>query len=235
MTLKVIGAGYGRTGTASLKVALETLLHAPCYHMSEVLGNAGHVDLWLDAAAGNPDRPDRPDWNAIFGNYVATVDFPASNYWQELANVYPNAKIVLSVRDAERWFASTQETIFSKTLQELQSGTKWGRMIKATIDDHLGGNCNDRKTVVAAFDAHIARIKNAFDSDRLLVFEAKDGWEPLCNFLGVPVPKEPYPHINSKEEFEAVFELLRSPIGARAMNGDGMNGGSAHTEFFESD
>jgi hypothetical protein len=229
MTLKVIGAGFGRTATASLKVALETLLHAPCYHMSEVLGNAGHIDLWLDAAADNPD------WNAIFGNYVATVDFPASNYWRELANVYPEAKIVLSVRDAERWFQSTQETIFSKALQELHSGTKWSRMIKATIDDHIGGDSNDRETVIAAFDAHVVGIQNAFDSDRLLVFEAKDGWEPLCNFLGVPVPEGLYPHINSKEEFGAVIELLRSPIGAQAMNGDGMDSGSAHEDFFETE
>jgi hypothetical protein len=228
MQLQVIGAGFGRTGTASLKLALETLLHAPCYHMSEVLGNAGHMDLWLDVAAGNPD------WNAIFGSYAATVDFPASNYWRELAEFYPEAKIVLSVRDAERWFQSTQETIFSKTLQQLHSGTKWGRMAKATVDDHVGGDINDRDAVVAAFNAHVASVKNAFDSDRLLVFEARDGWEPLCKLLDLPVPEEPYPHINSKEEFDAVFELLRSPIGARAMNGEGMESGSAHEDLFES-
>ena len=102
MTLKVIGAGFGRTGTASLKIALEKLLGAPCYHMSEVLGRAGHVDLWLDAAAG------KPDWDAIFDGYAATVDFPASNYWREIADYYPDAKIVLSLRDAERWALSTQ-------------------------------------------------------------------------------------------------------------------------------
>jgi len=229
MTLKIIGAGFGRTGTASLKVALETLLHAPCYHMSEVLGNAGHVDLWLDAAAGNPD------WDAIFSNYAATVDFPASTYWRELAAAYPKARIILSVRDAERWFQSTQETIFSKTLQDLHSGTKWNRMIKATVDDHIGGDCNERETTIAAFNAHIENIRKAFDSDRLLLFEAKDGWGPLCDFLGVPEPDEPYPHINSKEEFEGVLELLRSPVGAQAMNGNGMDSGSAHQDFFESE
>ncbi len=226
MTLKVIGAGFGRTGTASLKLALEKLLGAPCYHMSEVLGNAGHIDLWLDAAAGEPD------WKAIFGDYAATVDFPASNYWRELSEVYTDAKIVLSVRNAERWATSTQETIFSKTLKELTVGTKWGRMLKATIDDFLGGDVNDRAAIVSAFNAHNEAVKAAFDPDRLLVFEAKDGWAPLASFLGVDTPDEPYPHINSKEEFDSVFDMLRSPIGAAVMNGEGAGVGSMHDEIF---
>ncbi len=227
MTLKVIGAGFGRTGTASLKVALETLLGAPCYHMSEVLGNPGHVDKWLDVAAGNPD------WNSIFGNYEATVDFPASTYWRELADAYPEAKVILSVRDAESWFQSTQKTIFSKDLQALYAGTKWGRMIKATIDDHLGGDINDKESVIAAFHAHNARVAEAFSADRLLKFEAKDGWAPLCKLLDLPVPDEAFPHINSKEEFDGVLELLSSPLGTGAMNGDGMATDSAHDDFFD--
>ncbi len=227
MTLKVIGAGFGRTGTASLKLALEKLLGGACYHMSEVLGHAGHVDLWLDAARG------KPDWDAIFADYVATVDFPASNYWRELAAAYPAAKIVLSVRSAESWATSTQETIFSKTLQGLYAGTKWGGMLKATIDDHVGGDINDRAAIINAFNAHNAAVQDAFGPDRLLVFQAKDGWAPLANFLGVPVPDEPYPHINSKEEFDQVFEMLRSPAGGPVMNGEGIGGGSMHEEFFE--
>ena len=228
MTLKVIGAGFGRTATASLKYALETLLDAPCYHMSEVLGKAGHVDLWLDAAAG------RPDWDAIFDGYAATVDFPASNYWRELAQAFPDAKILLSLRDAERWFHSTQETIFSPTLQELQAGTKWGRMIKATIDDHLGGAMNDRDALIAAFEKHNRAVEDAFDGSRLLVFEARQGWGPLCEFLGAREPDEPFPHANSKEEFEAVFAMLRSPMGPKLMNGEGMGApGSMHDEIFE--
>ena len=167
MTLKVIGAGFGRTATASLKYALETLLEGPCYHVSEVLGKPGHVDLWLDAAAG------RPDWDAIFDGYAATVDFPASNYWRELAQAFPDAKILLSLRDAGRWFQSTQETIFSPTLQELQAGTRWGRMIKATIDDHLGGAMNDYDALIAAFEEHNRAVEDAFDHSRLLVFEER--------------------------------------------------------------
>ena len=141
----------------------------------------------------------------------------------------------MSVRDAGKWFQSTQETIFSQTLQDLYADTKWGQMIKATIDDHVGGDINDRELVIAAFNAHVARVKRAFDPDRLFVFEAKDGWDPLCQFLQVPVPNEPYPHINSKEEFNAVLDLLRSPVGARAMNGDGLESASAHADLFKSD
>ena len=228
MTLKVIGAGFGRTATASLKYALETLLGAPCYHMSEVLGKPGQVDLWLDAAAG------KPDWEQIFDGYAATVDFPASNYWRELAEAYPDAKVLLSLRDPERWFQSTQETIFSPKLQSFQTGTKWGHMIKATIDDHLGGKMNDRESLIAAFEAHNETVKAAFGPDRLLVFEARQGWEPLCAFLGVPVPDEPFPHVNSKEEFDAVFEMLGSPMGTQVMNGEGMGvPGSMHDQVFE--
>ncbi|MBO6504782.1 MAG: hypothetical protein JJ850_05275 [Kordiimonadaceae bacterium] len=227
MGLDVIGAGFGRTGTASLKVALETLLEARCYHMSEVLGNAGHVDMWLEAAAGNPS------WDKIFDGFAATVDFPASNYTFELAEAYPDAKIVLSVRDAERWFTSTQETIFSDTLKGLYQGSKWGRMLKATIDDHLGGDLKDRNALVKAFNDHTARLQEAFGPDRLLVFEAKHGWAPLCEFLGVAEPTEPYPHINTKEEFDSVFDLLRSPIGAAVMNGEGMQNAAAHDELFD--
>ena len=227
MGLKVIGAGFGRTGTASLKVALETLLGARCYHMSEVLGNAGHVDMWLEAAAGNPH------WDAIFEGFAATVDFPASNYTFELAEAYPDAKIVLSVRDAERWFRSTQDTIFSDTLMGLAEGTKWGGMLKVTIDDHLGGDLKNRDALIGAFNNHTTRLKEAFGPDRLLVFETKQGWGPLCDFLGVAVPAEPYPHINSKEEFDSVFNLLRSPIGPAVMNGEGMPNAVAHEELFD--
>lgn len=227
MTLQIIGAGFGRTGTASLKVALEMLLGSPCYHMSEVLGNAGHVDLWLDAASGNPD------WDAIFGNYVATVDFPASNYWRELADAYPEAKIILSVREPESWFHSTQKTIFSKDLQALHAGTKWGRMVQATIHEHLGGDVNDKEATIAAFEAHNARVAGAFDSDRLLKFNAKDGWAPLCRFLEKPQPDEAFPHINAKEEFNGVLDLLASPMGPGVMNGEGMNTQSAHDDFFD--
>lgn len=227
MALKVIGSGFGRTGTASLKVALEQLMGGACFHMSELLGKPGQVDLWLDAAAGNPD------WDAIFEGFVATVDYPASNYWRELAAHYPDAKIVHSVRDPERWFTSTQETIFSKTMRDLQQGTKWGRMMVETVNKYVGGDLTDKAALIAAFNDHTRALRETFGPDRLLVFEAKQGWEPLCAFLGVPVPAEPYPYINSKEEFAGIFEMLGSPIGAKAMNGEGIATDTVHEDFFE--
>lgn len=216
MTLKLIGAGFGRTATASLKIALEKLYGAPCYHMSEVIANAGHIDLWQQAGAG------KADWNTIFQGYAATVDFPAANYWRELAATYPDAKILLSVRDAERWFESTQETIFNPKLASLTKGSKWAQMIEATVYSHLGNKMDDRSALISAFHKHNDAVQDEFPEDRLLVFEAKEGWEPLCAFLGFDVPDEPFPHVNSKEEFQGIFELLNSPIGASVMNGEGM-------------
>lgn len=216
MTIKVIGAGFGRTGTSSLKVALETLLDGRCYHMTELLKSRGHVQYWLDVAAGNPD------WSTIFDGFVATVDYPASNYYKELAENYPEAKIILSVRDAERWFQSAQDTIFSQKIIDFQEGTKWGRMVQATINDHLGGDVTDKAAVIGAYNEHVKQVKSTFGPERLLVFDAKDGWPPLCDFFGLPEPDTAYPHVNAKEEFENVFRLLSSPVGVRAMDGDGI-------------
>ena len=106
MSLRVIGAGFGRTGTASLKVALEKLLGAPCYHMIEVFQHPEHVALWHEAALGN-----MPDWNRLFEGYASAVDFPASAFWPEIMNAYPDALVLLSVRDPEQWWQSASETI----------------------------------------------------------------------------------------------------------------------------
>ncbi|WP_162178350.1 sulfotransferase family protein [Parvularcula oceani] len=226
--LEVIGAGFGRTGTASLKIALERLLGAPCYHMSEVLGRAGHMDLWLDAAEG------RPDWDAIFADYAATVDFPAASYWRDLAAAYPEAKVVLTTRDPETWFRSTQATIFSPVLHDRLAGTKWERMLRATIEEHLGGDYGDREALLATFARHEAAVREAVPPDRLLVFKVAEGWGPLCRFLGQAEPDEPFPRVNAREDFDTLAELLASPIGPRVMNGEGLpEPGSVHEKVFE--
>lgn len=216
MGLKVIGAGFGRTGTASLKLALERLGLGPCYHMSEVLANAGHMDLWNKAAAG------RPQWDEIFRNYASTTDFPASIYWRELADYYPQAKIVLSLRDPERWYESTQETILSREMMRRLDGTPWREMLRNTIDALFDGEIHDRDTLIRVFNEHAEKVKAAFGPDRLLVFEAKDGWAPLCAFLGVPVPQEDFPRVNSKEELQGMIAMLESDIGRDMMQGKGM-------------
>ncbi|MCK5748153.1 MAG: sulfotransferase family protein [Oricola sp.] len=216
MGLKVIGAGFGRTGTASLKLALEQLGFGPCYHMSEVLANAGHMDLWNAAAAGEPD------WDAIFKDYASTTDFPASIYWRELANYYPDAKIILSLRDAERWWESTQETILSREMMRRLEGTPWRVMLENTIDALFDGNIHDHDTLIRVFNEHTQKVKAAFGPDRLLVFEAKDGWAPLCAFLGVAVPEGDYPRVNSKEELQGMIAMLESDMGRAMMQGKGM-------------
>ncbi|WP_165793584.1 sulfotransferase family protein [Hyphococcus luteus] len=216
MALKVIGAGFGRTGTASLKLALEKLGFGPCYHMSEVLANAGHMDLWNEVAAG------KPDWDAIFKDYAATTDFPASIYWRELAAFYPDAKIVLSLRDAERWIDSTQETILSPKMMGLIEGTPWRAMLRKTVDAIFDGDIHDHDTLRRVFNEHNAAVKAAFGPDRLLVFEAKQGWAPLCAFLGVPVPDEDFPRVNSKEELQGMIAMLESDMGRDMMQGKGM-------------
>lgn len=216
MALKVIGAGFGRTGTASLKLALEQLGFGPCYHMSEVLTNAGHMDLWNDVADG------RPNWDEIFKNYASTTDFPACTYWRELADYYPYAKIILSLRDVERWIDSTQETVLGREMMGRIDGTPFRAMLKKTVDAVFDGKIHDRDTLRRAFNEHNAAVKAAFGPDRLLVFEAKQGWEPLCAFLGVPVPGEEFPRVNSREDLQGMIAMLESDMGRDMLQGKGM-------------
>ena len=228
MTMKIIGAGFGRTGTASLKLALEKLGFGPCYHMSEVLTHAGHVDLWKDVAAG------APDWNKLFAAFQSTVDFPGATYWRELADYYPNAKIILSLRDPESWWRSTQASILSPKMWSLIEGSPWADMVQKTVHSVFGGKINDHDTLINTFNAHNAAVKAAFGPERLLVFEAKDGWAPLCDFLGVNAPDEPYPRVNSTEEIEGLFGFLSSPEGQKLIHGGGVETpGSVHEKVFE--
>jgi hypothetical protein len=209
MALRIIGAGLGRTGTASLKVALETLGAGPCYHMSEVLAHPDHVALWIDVAGG------RPDFDRIFDGYAATVDFPSAIYWRALMDHYPDAKVILSHRDPEAWYRSTQETILGRKWWEFALNGPFGAMCAATIEPFLGGDVHDHDRLIEIFTAHVATVRATVPPDRLLVFQAKDGWEPLCAFLGVPVPETPYPHVNSEAETKRLFEeIIRSMSSA---------------------
>jgi hypothetical protein len=177
MALQVIGAGFGRTGTASLKVALERLGLGRCYHMSEVLEDPSHIDLWLEAVAGNPD------WDRLLGAYAATVDFPACIFWRELADVYPDAKVLLSVRDPAQWFESTQATIMSPRFVEYLQGTPFGELNDRAIRDWFERRTHDRAYMIGRFEQHVEDVKRGVPADRLLVYEVKSGWEPLCEFL----------------------------------------------------
>ncbi len=216
MGLKVIGAGFGRTGTASLKLALEKLGFGPCYHMSEVLTYKGRIKLWSDAADG------APDWEKIYDGYVSAVDWPTVTFWRELADYYPDAKLILSTRDPEKWFESTQETILSPGMWKIMGPTPFGDMGRKVINALFDQKIHDHDTLIRVFKAHEAAVKAAIPPERLLVFEAKDGWAPLCEFLDVPVPDEPYPRVNSKEEMQGFNALLDSDAGRSMLNDKGM-------------
>lgn len=198
MSLSIIGAGLGRTGTMSLKAALEHLGFGPCYHMAELFLHLEHVPLWIRAAEAEDV------WDQIFDSYVATVDYPGCSFWRELVAKYPSAKVILSVRDANKWFDSTQETIFSARMQGMLQASPLSEFFQKTAWRDFGGDMHDRAAMVAMFEAHNAEVIRSVPKDRLLVFEAKEGWGPLCDFLGVPVPDAPYPRANSREEYGAV-------------------------------
>jgi len=201
MALKVIGAGLGRTATFSLKFALEHIGLGPCYHMSEVFAGARrNVPLWLDVVRGEPD------WNAIFEGYQSTTDYPACTYWRELAEYYPEAKVILSVRDADSWFESVSETIFSEQMQGALKSTPTGAMMQGVIFDAFGEHVNDRTFMTNWFNRRNREVIDALPPERLLVFSAKEGWGPLCDFLGVSVPNGPFPRVNSRDELSHASE-----------------------------
>ncbi len=195
MSLNVIGAGLGRTATFSLKFALERIGLGPCYHMSEVLAGARrNIPLWLDVVNG------KPDWDRIFDGYQSTTDYPACTYWRELADYYPDAKVVLTVRDADSWFDSVSETIFSEQMQGSLAGSPAEEMMRRTVFDPFGGRVNDRAFMTDWFERRNQTVIDALPRERLLVYSPKEGWGPLCAFLGVPVPDGPFPRINSRDE-----------------------------------
>ncbi len=201
MALKIIGAGFGRTGTMSMKVALEQLGY-PCYHMVECFPQGPkHWKLWEQVGEAEPD------WEAIFQGFTATVDFPACTSYAALADYYPDAKVILTVRDPEKWFESVQNTIFQKEWIDFLPGTEAGLYMQRTINDYFDSRMHDHDHLVRRFNEHIAAVRERIEPSRLLVFEVAEGWEPLCAFLDVAAPDEPFPHVN---DTEAVKGLIRA-------------------------
>jgi hypothetical protein len=201
MSLQVIGAGFGRTGTLSLKTALEMLGFAPCHHMVEVIANPSQVPFWNRAAEGAT-----VNWDEVYGPYRATVDWPGCHFYEKLANFYPDAKVVLSVRDAERWFDSMDHTILAIAREAAQSPTAQvpagGMTAFAGLIYEKTFNLDfSRENCIAAFERHNAEVMQRIPADRLLVYEVAQGWEPLCAHLGVPVPDMPFPQVNDRDEF----------------------------------
>lgn len=206
LPLDVIDPGFGRTGTLSLKLALEQLGLGPCHHMDEVFKNPLQVADWQAVAAGQ-----KMDWDAVFAGYRSQVDWPGAHVWRELSAHYPTAKVVLTARPEEAWLKS-----FSATIGTLLRGYEQQSMpphvtammmaSKAMIvDQTFGGSVLDEGNLLAAYRKRIADVRAAIAPERLLVFNVADGWAPLCSFLGVAAPETPFPRVNSSVEF---WELI---------------------------
>ncbi|MEX0840390.1 MAG: sulfotransferase family protein [Parvibaculum sp.] len=202
MSLSVIGAGFGRTGTLSLKLALEQLGFVHCHHMMEVFGNPDQAPVWHAAARG-----EKVDWDKLLEGYRASVDWPSCYFWRELAAHYPDAKVILSTRDPQRWYKSISQTIF-RVMADEPPGQGPGRdtldMAKYVVREKTFGGCTDEAHVLDVLARHEAEVKRTIAPSRLLVFDVAEGWEPLCRFLGVAVPEGPFPRTNSTEEFLAM-------------------------------
>ncbi len=205
MSLKVIGSGFGRTGTMSTKLALEQLGFGPCHHMVEVMNNPVQAAHWKAVAAGAP-----VDWAAVLQDYGAQVDWPGAAVWPETTRAFPEAKVVHTERPEEAWWNSFQVTIgkffthapgmaLPPHIAEIfQTMSDW--FIKETFEDH-----GDRDCAIAAYRRNNRMVRETIAPERLLVFDVAEGWEPLCDFLEVPVPDTPFPRSHPRDEFWAHF------------------------------
>jgi hypothetical protein len=211
--LQLIGAGYGRTGTTSLYTALNQL-GLPCYHMKEVLGNTAnkyHSDFWIHVA----DAPEgqQHDWNTVFANYAATVDYPGCCAWRELHAAYPDAKVLLSLhpKGAETWYESVMDTIyFTETQWQFKLLAVFVPFLRKmrTMNHKLvwqgmhQGDMGKKAAAIQHYNDHITEVKATVPADQLLVYSVDQGWGPLCTFLGLPVPNTPFPNVNDLKEMK---------------------------------
>ncbi|HEY7483098.1 MAG TPA: sulfotransferase [Streptosporangiaceae bacterium] len=207
--MKVIGAGIGRTGTLSLKAALERLGFGPCFHGRHVLDHRERLPMWLAAAHGKP-----VDWTQLFAGYQSTMDWPGASFWRELAATFPDAKVILTVRDPDSWYESVARTIYPMFGSRSDPRAERARAVVPGLDTmtaftrqliwdgpFFGGRFEDRDHAIAVFEEHNAAVQREVPAERLLVCEADVGWRPLCEFLGVAPPDEPYPHLNDPDGF----------------------------------
>ncbi len=209
--MRLIGAGLPRTGTLSQKVALEMLGLAPCYHMVNVLADLDEAQSWqraLDREAG---------WEEVLQGFQATVDWPGAFFYRELVELHPEAKVLLSVRDAAGWERSMRDTIWGifygdMLMRDLSSARgridpKWAGYIEmmegmwkqsGLISD---GAATDSATMQEAMEHYNEEVRRSVPAERLLVWSVGEGWEPVCEFLELPVPDMPFPHLNDSKEF----------------------------------
>ena len=222
--MKVIGAGFGRTGTMSLKVALESLGFGPCYHMTEVFAHPEHTEFWISAW-----RREAADWDGVLGEYQAAVDWPACTFYEELMERHPDAKVILSVRDPERWYESVRNTIYELgvviprhpiyrigyqlvSLFVLRGSGNLDLAGEIIWQGTFHGRFEDKHYAIEVFERHNEEVLRRVPENRLLVHDVKAGWEPLCAFLGAEVPDEPFPRTND------TAEMRRNIKGVKAIS-----------------
>jgi Sulfotransferase domain len=203
MPLHVIGAGFGRTGTNSLKIALEMIGFGPCHHMLEVRDRPEQVAFWAAAA-----RRERNDWDVVFQGFKAAVDWPSAYFWREICAYYPAAKVILTVRPVDEWIQSIHATIHQSIRDPSQRpvglGREQGEMAHDIIERlTFNGRLGDAAYAKTVYEAHIAEVQATIAKERLMVYDVSEGWEPLCAFLDVPVPASAFPRTNSTAEFQA--------------------------------
>lgn len=218
MGLEVIGAGLGRTGTTSLKAALEALGYGPCYHMTEVFAHPEHVPFWETARRG-----EAVDWETVFSDYRAAVDWPAAAYYENLMLAYPEAKVILTVRDPERWYESARSTIYTvrdmvsspffslgaRLVPRLRHLRRAALMVSGLAwDDTFGGRFEDREHATRTFERLNERVVERVPPERLLIYSVSEGWGPLCDFLGVEPPDEPFPSLNDARSFRRMTRTV---------------------------
>jgi hypothetical protein len=197
MALKIVGSGLGRTGTKSMQTALNMLGFGPCHHMIEVFQHPESMALWIEASKG------KDVWDQIFKDYKSAVDYPTAAYWRQLADKYPDAKVLHTTRDADQWYDSAYSTILSPDSPATRQASGVQAEFFASFVGPIREHMADRAYMTDYFRKHDAEVKATIAPERLLVYQVGSGWEPLCAFLGVPVPGEPYPSENSRAEFIA--------------------------------
>ena len=219
MSLKILGTGLGRTGTHSLKLALEQLGFGKCYHMVELFQHPEGLKYFKQAEKG-----EIVNWDELFKGYVSAVDYPVARYYKQIMNYYPDVKIIHTIRDAESWFKSATDTIFwasrptswkiikmifnlpfSKEARRRLPVLKYNGML---IEREFGKDLKNKHSVIKRFNEHNEEVINTVSKERMLVFDPKSGWEPLCKFLNVPVPETPFPKSNTKEDFIKHVEII---------------------------
>jgi hypothetical protein len=198
MGLKVVGAGVGRTGTNSLKVALEQLLDGRCHHMYELMTHPEEIPAWMDAIDGKPT-----DWSAVMTGYVAQVDWPGASFWPELSAANPDALVILSTRSAKSWYASASSTIFAVFDKLPPEARPWFEKVREMFGARFCNDIDNPAAMMDAFERHNQAVRDAIPPSRLLEWTASDGWDPLCERLGVAVPNESFPVTNTTAEFTA--------------------------------